>query len=286
MTVEAGADVMIKPSGFGLNPEGPKENIAHHKSHKEALTVEANALKAKDNNHQTDELRSTIRAANGSRRADFTKDTLLFFQHVGIDPFKVDPIPIGLGANHAVYRYETPEAAQRVIKLTRPGGPLSKMNKGISEKENIELIREYFGDYFPKTEFIEDPLTMINCQIQDVVEGVPITDKNYTFEIQKQLERMALMNKRAVTEKQISLDFVGMHGFIKWMAKQLNKLIFKKGTAEIANVLVDRHGQVKLIDTDFYRFNDPRQSSREHLFAKIAYFFTQRFMKHYFKVNV
>ena len=44
-------------------------------------------------------------------RLNLPKILFFFFQHMGIDANKVDPVPLGIGANHAVYKYETPEGA-------------------------------------------------------------------------------------------------------------------------------------------------------------------------------
>ncbi|MBI4973784.1 hypothetical protein HZC27_04195 [Candidatus Roizmanbacteria bacterium] len=160
------------------------------------------------------------------------------------------------------------------------------MNKGISEGENIQEVQRYFGSYFPETQYKEDPSTKIACQIQEVIVGEPITDKNYTPAIKKQLQEIVLMNKKAIKEKNISLDFVGMSGFLKWIKKQFRKLVFKEGEAKIANIMIDKKGQLRIIDTDFYRFNDPRQSFTDHIFSKVSHFFTKVFLKHYFDVNI
>ena len=257
-----------------------------HPSREKSLVPKKSILFASNDIAKVNQLRSSLETSSFSNEAEFTKDTLLFFQHMGIDANKVDPVPLGIGANHAVYKYETPEGAQKVIKLTRPGGTLSTMNRGISEGENIKEVQKYFGPYFPETEFKEDQSTKIACQVQDVVEGEPISDKNYTPGIKKQLQEIALMNKKAIKEKNISLDFVGMSGSLKWIKKQFRKLVFKEGEAKIANILVDKQGRLKIIDTDFYRFNDARQSFTDHIFSKVSHFFTQVFIKHYFDINV
>lgn len=266
--------------------KGLKNRIDNIPQSRENSLVPKKSAIASPDIAKINQLNSSIKASTLTKGAEFTKDTLLFFQHMGINSEKVDPVPIGIGANHAVYKYTTPEGIEKVIKLTRPGGTLSTMNKGISEGENVKEVQNYFGHYFPETEFKEDPSTRIVCQIQDIVQGEPISDKNYSPGIKKQLQEIALMNKKAIKEKNISLDFVGMSGFLKWIKKQFRKLVFKEGEAKIANILVDKKDQVKIIDTDFYRFNDPRQSFTDHIFSKVSHFFTQLFLKHYFDVNI
>lgn len=154
------------------------------------------------------------------------------------------------------------------------------MNKNIPEKENIELMQTHFGTFFPKTEIIEDPQTHLSCIIQDMIQGDILTDKNYTPDLAVQLEEIAKANRSLRKDKHISLDFVGMHGFFNWIKKQTNKLIFKRGAAEVANILIDKQGKLWIIDSDFYRYITNR------LFSSVAGFFTKVFMKHYFQVSV
>lgn len=278
-------ETTLSHPGIALKEKGYQKPSTDILKQKEKTFLPGRVTASNTDLTTTNQLRSTIKESS-STKAEFTKDTLLFFQHIGIDADKVDPVPLGIGANHAVYKYTTPEGIQKVIKLTRPGGTLSTMNKGISEGENIQEVKRYYGPYFPETEFKEDPSTKMTCQIQEIVEGAPVTDKNYTPGIKKQLQEIALMNKKAIKEKNISLDFVGMSGFLKWIKKQFRKLVFKEGEAKIANILVDKKGKLKIIDTDFYRFNDSRQSFTDHIFSNVSHFFTQLFLKHYFDVNL
>ena len=76
------------------------------------------------------------------------------------------------------------------------------------------------------------------------------------------------MNKKAIKEKEYLIGFRRNERILKWIKKQFRKLVFKEGEAKIANILVDKQGRLKIIDTDFYRFNDARQSFTDHIFFK------------------
>lgn len=215
-----------------------------------------------------------------SSSSGFTPEEIAFFKRVGIDAAKMNSKPLGVGANHTVFEYHPDEQTVRVVKVERTGGALSKMNKNIPEQENIQLMQTHFGNYFPKTEIMEDPQTHLSCVIQDMVQGEVLTDKNYTPALATQLAEIAASNRALRKERDISLDFVGMHGFFNWIKKQTNKLIFKRGAAEVANILIDKQGKLWIIDSDFYRYITNR------LFSSVAGFFTKVFMKHYFDVTV
>ena len=109
---------------------------------------------------------------------------------MGIDANKVDPVPLGIGANHAVYKYETPEGAQKVIKLTRPGGTLSTMNRGYLKGKYQRKSKNTSSLTFPKLNLKKTQSTKLPVKCKDVVEGEPISDKNYTPGIKNSFRKL------------------------------------------------------------------------------------------------
>lgn len=52
-----------------------------------------------------------------SRSTGFKPEEIAFFQRVGIDASKINPKPLGVGANHTVFEYHPDEQTTRVVKV-------------------------------------------------------------------------------------------------------------------------------------------------------------------------
>lgn len=186
-------------------------------------------------------------------QAEFLPDTKAFLSRCGVDPAFVNPVPMGEGLNHIVFFYQPIDGKNRVVKVVREASK-GVMHEGVQdEKENIDLAKKYFGAYVVPTDIVVDPESDRYVVIQDMVEGKPVNSLSQTSSIDVQLQDIMKSNQKLYKETGYSLDFLGTAGFGSWVRHQFVQYITHKNVIELANVLVDTEGKIRMIDYDMFR---------------------------------
>ena len=114
-----------------------------------------------------------------------------------------------------------------------------------------------------------------------------INNKNYKDgDIQAQLEEIVRMNNRLYQEKGISLDFVGMPGFITWLRRQFGKLLLRKSEVEVTNLIVsDKDGKIRIIDYDLLELKGDVSLNKKAI-SWLGFVVNRIMMRHYFKMDI
>jgi len=222
-----------------------------------------------------------IEPSSPEPNAVFTNETKELLIKCGINPDHVNPIPMGKGANHTVFSYSIPGQEKQVVKIPNPKS-VGTLTKGMIEEDaNIATVVKAFPRYSIPTSVKKDPNSDQYCIVQQAVEGVPLTQLNCTPELKKQLLYILSLNHRLIETQQISLDYVGMPGFFTWINRQFKR----HGPFEVSNILINKQGQLQIIDYDIFDFN--HGSSIRHKIASKVGFIANRFlMHHYFGVDI
>ncbi len=220
-----------------------------------------------------------------AQKAVLTHETAEFLTRCGLDSEKVNPVPLGQGANHLVYAYENGEEAQ-VIKIPKVKSKVT-MNAGKEDEAfNLRTCQEAFGEFILPTKIMGNAETGDYCIVQKAVKGKSVSNKNLNPAILEQLEKITELNQKLFTEKKLALDFVGMPGFISWIQKQFSKLIMRKSVFEVSNLLIDeKDGRVYIIDYDLFNFKESF-FSKKRLISSFGFFVNRLMMKHYFGVDI
>lgn len=217
-------------------------------------------------------------------RAEFLPSAKKFFENCGLDPARINPVPLGEGFTHVVFSYTSPEGRAQVVKVSKPETE-GLMNKGRrDESENINLITKYFGAFAVPTEIRSDPTTGKYVIIQDAVKGAPITNKSQTPEIDAQLAELMKCNRRLMKDTGHSMDFIGVPGFLSWARHQFKKFFERTSVFEISNLLLDEQGKIRIIDYDMLRFRNvtPKQA----MISRLGFNMNRFVMKSYFNLDM
>jgi len=217
-------------------------------------------------------------------RAEFLPQTADFFRRCGIDPNYVNPTPLGEGFTSVVFSYIAPDGTNKVVKVSR-GISKGLMSTGAEQDiENIALVKKYFGSYAVPTEVRKDPESGKFVIVQDAVVGKPITNQLETQAIRSQLVDMARLNREMMRQTSHSLDFIGVPGFRTWLQHQVRGIITNKSEFEISNILVDKDGNLKIIDEGLLRFKDVPIPQRVN--SNIGFLTNRLIMRLYFGVDL
>lgn len=217
-------------------------------------------------------------------RAEFLPATAAFLHNCGVDSQYVNPIPIGQGFTHIVFSYLPEGEHPKVIKIPRVISN-SFMSTGYrDDKQNIDLVKKYFGAYAVPTEVRLDNKTGKYLYVQNAVNGKPVTHLTETQSVRSQLTDLARLNREMMRQTGHSLDFIGVPGFFSLMRHQIRHLFSKKSAFEVSNIFIDDTGKLKIIDDGLLRFKDvPFQQG---MTSNIGFLLNRVIMRLYFGVDL
>ncbi len=220
--------------------------------------------------------------------SEFTKETAESLRRCGIKTEYVNPTPIGEGANHIVYWYAEPNKQARVIKIGKPTSITTMTEGPEEERRNFEISAKNFPGYVAKTEVYIDPQNnRLYYVVQDAVKGRLINNEivRANPDIRRQLEEIIKYNNDLYSRERMSLDFVGMPGFLSWLNRQKMKFLLRKSEFEVSNILVDEQGKLKIIDYEYFSPHD-RDNFKKRFKGFFGLLINRILMKHYFGLDI
>ena len=223
--------------------------------------------------------------------AEFTTQTAEALKRCGVNPDLFNPENPILGAGHVVFKSK-PSSGGKVLKIGRtPRNIINTMTEGYEgEKANLDLAVKYFTrKYIPPTEVYKDHQLKpeFYCVVQDTISGKHLTNiiVQNNPALLSQLEEIIQMNARLYREKRITLDFIGVNGVVAWLKELFSGYVLRKRELPVSNILVDKDGNLKIIDFEFFDF-----SKQAGIKKKLVNWFcttTNRIlMKHYFGLDI
>lgn len=218
-------------------------------------------------------------------KAEFLPWVTQLLTSCGIEPSAVDPVPLGEGANHVVFRYRDSSESASVIKIPKINSHAT-MNAGQDDEANqIRLVSEIFPDHVVPTRIVSGKEKDAYVVIQREVKGKPVSTETITQAQREELHEIMKENSKLIDTHGMSLDIMGMPGFMTWIRKQSFKLIMQKSAFEISNIIVDENtGKLTLIDYDVFRFRNV--SLKQQAISRIGFFFNRLLVKHYFHIDM
>ena len=218
----------------------------------------------------------------------FTKQTAESLARCGIDTKYINPTPLGQGANHVVYMIDTPGIEKKVLKISKPSTIVTMTDGHEGEKESFAHAITYFTHkYIPMTDVYKDPNSNFYCIIQDAVKGKEITNLSIRNkpEVLAQLAEIVKMNNALYKNKRLTLDFVGMNGFMGWLRMQTRPLLLRKSEFSVSNILIDDNDHLKIIDFEFFDLGH-KVSIFKRFLNWIGTTTNRVLMKHYFGLDI
>lgn len=216
--------------------------------------------------------------------SEFLPATVSFLANCGIQPDQVHPTPIGQGFTHIVFSYRPDGMPEKVVKIPRVLSP-GLMSAGYHEdQENIALVRKFFGDYAVPTEVRLDNTTGKYLYVQDAVDGKPVTSLTGSQSVRTQLADLARLNREMMRQKHVSMDFLGVPGFLSLLRHQFWSIVSKKSSFDLSNILEDATGKLKLIDSGLIRFDNV--PFKQKLISSLGFFTNRVILRLYFGVDI
>lgn len=217
-------------------------------------------------------------------KATFLPATDSFLRKCGINPEYVNPIPIGGGLTHIVFDYQPPGTEEKVVKIPRAVSTGFMSTGYQADLENIKLTQKYFGPYAVDTQVRMDTATGKYLYVQDKVDGKPITSLTESQTVRAQIADLARLNREMLRQQNVSMDFLGVPGFLSLLRHQFWSIISKKSHFELSNIMENTEGKLKLIDIGLLRFkNVPLQ---QRLISHLGFFANRMIMRLYFGVDI
>lgn len=221
--------------------------------------------------------------------ASFTQSISEALKRCNIATEFINPVPLGQGSNHLVYLYTIPNEPERVIKMAKAKSPTTLTHDGgKGAEEGIEIAKNAFGSYAADAQIRIDPQDAERYfVIQDLVKGKPITNLRIkqSPKLQKQLADIVRRNNKLYKQERMSLDFIGMPGFLGWFKSQFKKLLLHKSEFEVSNIIEDENGNLKIIDFEYFRLAD-HVGIKQRFFNFIGMQANRILMKHYFGLDI
>jgi len=218
-------------------------------------------------------------------KAEFLPSTASFLANCGINPNEVNPLPIGQGFTHIVFSYHPEGEKQKVVKMPRSVS-VGFMSTGYHEDlQNISFVRKYFGDYAVNTEVHRDNASGRYVYVQDAVKGNPVTSLTESQEIRTQIADLARLNRELMRQKNVSMDFLGVPGFLSLLKHQFWSIVSKKSHFDLSNILVDEKGKLKLIDVGLIRFGKGLPPKQQAV-SMLGFNVNRIIMRLYFGVDI
>lgn len=217
-------------------------------------------------------------------RAQFLPETADFFRRCGVDHSAVNPTPIGEGFYHLVFEYIAPDGKEKVVKVPKAAHKGYMSSGVVQDTENSNIIQKFFGSYAIATETRTDPATGNYLFIQDKIVGKTLTSDLETPAIRAQLVDMARLNREMMRQTGASFDFIGFAGALSWFRHEFRQIVTKKSTFEITNIIVDNHGNLKIIDDGLLRFRDVPLKQRT--ISNLGFLTNRLIMRLYFGVDL
>lgn len=214
--------------------------------------------------------------------AEFVPAIRSLLTKCGIDPETINPVPVGEGANHIVYKSKD---GLSVIKIPKSSSATT-MNMGHKDEQiQIEKIQKAFSNFSLPTKIQRDSESNQYVVVQKAVEGKPVTNHTTDPGQLKQLKQIVELNNQLYAETGESLDFVGMPGFTSWIKRQFKKIIMRKSDFEVSNILIDeKTNRLFIIDTDVLRTRNVPLKTK--LISNVGFFVNRMFMKWYFGMDI
>lgn len=221
--------------------------------------------------------------------ASFTKPITEALSRCNISIEHINPVPLGQGANHVVYEYDPPGEHKKVIKIAKTASHTTLTHDGgRGAEEGISIAQKAFGSYAASAEVRIDPKDPDRYfVIQDLVKGKAITNhriKNNPY-LKRQLAEIVHKNNVLYKNHKMSLDFVGMPGFVGWIKSQFKKLLLRKSEFEVSNIIEDENGALKIIDFEYFRLAD-HVKLKQRFLNFIGMQANRILMKHYFGLDI
>lgn len=216
--------------------------------------------------------------------AEFLPATAKFLMNCGIDPRYVNPVPMGQGFTHIVFSYHPEGQPPKVIKIPREASNPFMSTGFASDKENIDLVKKYFGPYAVPTELRRDPTTGKYLYVQDEVKGKPVTHLTETQSVRTQLADMARLNREMMRQTGNSLDFLGVPGFFSLIRHNIWHFISARSTFEVSNVLIDEQGKLRIIDDGLLKFT--HVPVKQRTISEVGFNANRLIMRLYFGVDL
>lgn len=218
-------------------------------------------------------------------RAEFLPETVAFLKGCGIDPERVNPIPLGEGLTNVVFSYAAPDGSQKVIKIARRARK-GFMSAGLHhDEENIALVKKFFGSYAVPTELRRDQATGKYIMLQDAIVGTPVTNKTESASVRAQLVDLARLNREMMRQTGFSMDFIGVPGMFTWFRHQFRQIITRKSEFQLSNIFMDQSGNLKIIDEGLLRFGKDL-SLKQRLGSWSGFLANRLIMRLYFGVDL
>jgi len=221
------------------------------------------------------------------RQVDFTKATAESLRRCGIDVDAMTVSYLGEGANHKVYLCKQEGQPDQVLKIGKEKSVTTMTNNHVEEDANYALAKEFFPGFTLETRTLSDPTSDFYCILQDAVKGKPLTNKSAHEHphIVQQMQDIVRMNNKLYQERKISLDFVGMPGFLSWFNRQKLKLLQRRSEFEVSNILIDELGNLKIVDYEF--FDQSTQADAKTKFQGFWGLLVNRMaVRHYFNLDI
>ncbi|MFA6005586.1 MAG: hypothetical protein WC775_03845 [Patescibacteria group bacterium] len=240
------------------------------------------------NDHPQVDVAPLLQPPPPTYKAVFTHQITDALTRCGINVNYVNPVPIGAGANHVVYRLSEPGMPERVIKLGKILSVTTMTYGRDEEHENVATARSYFKDYSAATEVKSDPLdNSFFCLVQELVKGQPLSNISIKGkpELQRQLADIVRCNNGLYRHENMSLDFIGMSGLFSWIKSQITRLLLRKSEFLVSNIFIDPDGRLKIIDFEYFKFKDHVPLGRRFL-NFIGFSMNRILMRHYFGLDI
>ncbi len=104
-------------------------------------------------------------------RADFLPETTAFLKGCGIDPERVNPIPMGEGFTNVVFSYAAPDGSDKVIKIARQARKVESASVRAQLVDLARLNREMMRQTGHSLDFIGVPggFTWLRHQFMQII---------------------------------------------------------------------------------------------------------------------
>ena len=286
---ETGADLPKHPRIEKLKEHVPGTEAHHEKKVKEVnpqaeflphVTAEKHSYQAT----VAKKLEKTPAPPLWKSKVEFLPATASFLSNCGIKPEYVNPAPIGQGFTHIVFDY-VDGMVPKVVKIPRAVSP-QFMSSGYGEdKENIEIVKKFFGEYAVPTEIRMDQTTGRYLYVQEKIKGRAVTSLDEPQSIRTQIADLARLNREMMRQKNITLDFIGVPGFLSYLRHRFWSIISRKSHFDLSNIWADENGKLKIIDVGVERFGK-RMPLKQKFISWVGTLVNRLAMRLYFGVDI
>lgn len=217
-------------------------------------------------------------------KAAFLSSMETFFRACDINPKHVNPKPLGEGFTKVAFDYQIPGDIARVVKVPKTTSAELMSADMAQDQENIDLVHKFFGSYAVPTHIRQDEKTGKYLIVQDKVDGTAVASDGISDAVRAQLVDLARLNREMMRQTGHSMDFIGVPGMLEWARHSVRKIVNKKSTFVLSNLLVNKDGKVKIIDETLLRFRDV--SAKQRTISNLGFLANRLVMRLYFGVDL